>query len=723
MYGVTNEDVGTFIACLTAGDVDRAVGYTMELFEAGITVDALLTGLLAPAQREAGRRWETGDWTVAQEHQATAVVDACLSALGTTEPRTQRPETDWVVVASVEGEWHVCPARMIAESLRSHGWRVRFLGASVSAERLRAVVAEGPRAVLLSCSTTAALPGAARCLDALADSGVRVIVGGAAFGDDPSRAVRLGACWAPEPIDAVALVDLPPGERLLPRPRVPEFERLDVERSDVACEVFDSLLLACPMLAACSEQEMSDIRKNAEQLVGALVAAQLLQDDRVFVDFVRWIDAVMPAQPGYHPSGREMTDALQEVVSRRMVVPASAFDAVRAGNEARVGAPDSSPLYDAIHNNPGRRTPMDNDESFGRPTNRLGDAAAAIRARAQQASARATAPATASGGGDALSRLRLQAERMLHGTPATGDAADAPALGNEPRVRVLPSARLESATHERGDSARAAQMLDAARAQAARLLDEAEREATSIRAAAHGEAAAIIEEAHAGAAEVLDHAEAEAVEWLAEAGRQVVGHLDEVEAEAARILATARAEAARVTAEASRVHADMTAAAAEAVQHAQQEAERQLTQAATAANAVVAKARSEAAAITAEAQEQRTRLADEAERLAAQAAELLEARLNEAEAARVEANEIRAAADAAIEADTRRLLGEAQADCDRILAEAQAEAERILAAAHTGGSDALDLRNEQASPTSNVAVTGPTVADGKETFRRRRFRP
>jgi F0F1-type ATP synthase membrane subunit b/b' len=161
----------------------------------------------------------------------------------------------------------------------------------------------------------------------------------------------------------------------------------------------------------------------------------------------------------------------------------------------------------------------------------------------------------------------------------------------------------------------------------------------------------------------------------------------------------------------------MTAAASDAVQQAQKEAERQLAQAESTASALVAKARSDAAAITAEAQAERTRLADEAERLAAGASEMLEVRLNELEAARAEAAELRAAADAAIEADTRRLLGEAQADCDRILIEAQAEAERILEQARIAASGAIDLRTESTPTPVNVAE-----ARASEPVRRRRFR-
>src|SRR3712207_7094162 len=44
-----------------------------------------------------------------------------------------RSERGHVVVACLDGEWHALAARIVAEVLRVHGWRVTFLGASVPA--------------------------------------------------------------------------------------------------------------------------------------------------------------------------------------------------------------------------------------------------------------------------------------------------------------------------------------------------------------------------------------------------------------------------------------------------------------------------------------------------------------------------------------------------------------------------------------------------------------
>ena len=75
-------------------------------------IDATVS-LLADVQREVGLRWQTRQWTVAEEHAATAIVDIALTAaaLETTPPASEVA----AVLVCGEGEWHGLPARMAAE--------------------------------------------------------------------------------------------------------------------------------------------------------------------------------------------------------------------------------------------------------------------------------------------------------------------------------------------------------------------------------------------------------------------------------------------------------------------------------------------------------------------------------------------------------------------------------------------------------------------------------
>ncbi|SRR6266487_2259805 len=138
--GITAADVERFVEYLARRDRRAATRQALGLLEAGVGVQELILGLLGPAQAEVGRRWEANQWSVADEHAATAIADAVLGALSW---RTDAAgDQGRVVVTCAEGEWHSLPARMAAELLRVHGWQVTFLGASTPADHLRRFVAE-----------------------------------------------------------------------------------------------------------------------------------------------------------------------------------------------------------------------------------------------------------------------------------------------------------------------------------------------------------------------------------------------------------------------------------------------------------------------------------------------------------------------------------------------------------------------------------------------------
>ncbi len=196
-----------FVELLEQADQPAAVRLVTGLAEQGVAPEELVLEVLAPAQREVGRRWERGDWSVAQEHAATAVTDTALGLLALDAERSGTGRR--AVVACVEGEWHVLPARMAAEVLRLRGWEVTFLGPSVPADDLgRYVSDQRPDVVGLSCSMPLSVKGAARSIQACRGAGVPVLAGGTGFGPEGRYATRLGASgWAPDPVTAHAVLD------------------------------------------------------------------------------------------------------------------------------------------------------------------------------------------------------------------------------------------------------------------------------------------------------------------------------------------------------------------------------------------------------------------------------------------------------------------------------------------------------------------------------------
>src|SRR5690242_3576504 len=122
-------------AALASGDTETVKSLVDDMLTDGADPVFVLTDVVAAAQREVGRRWQMGEFTVAQEHAATATA---ISATKVVAHHVRRvPVTRGkVLVACAEREWHALPAMMIDCALRAHGWDTTLLGASTNPLRL-----------------------------------------------------------------------------------------------------------------------------------------------------------------------------------------------------------------------------------------------------------------------------------------------------------------------------------------------------------------------------------------------------------------------------------------------------------------------------------------------------------------------------------------------------------------------------------------------------------
>ena len=78
----TVDAITRFDDALSRGDETAAVSLVGHMMEDGADLVTVLSDVIGAAQREVGRRWQRGLWSVAQEHVATAVT--CRSAYGLT---------------------------------------------------------------------------------------------------------------------------------------------------------------------------------------------------------------------------------------------------------------------------------------------------------------------------------------------------------------------------------------------------------------------------------------------------------------------------------------------------------------------------------------------------------------------------------------------------------------------------------------------------------------
>ena len=295
-------DVRGLLELIVARDRDAVVEAVLDLArDEGL---GAVISLLAGVQREVGRRWQDLDWSVADEHAATTLADLALAAAALRFPMGE-PSLGTVVVTCAEEEWHILPARMFAEQLRAYGWDVVFLGASTPADHLarflarRAVVAAG-----VSCSVPVHLPGARRSIAAAHEVGVPVMVGGAAFGTTPARALAVGAdAWATSIEEAHRTANgWSGGAPPLARPKDDREQlALAADRQVLVEAAMADLAVHFPDMGAYSPWQVTKAREDLEYIVRFVEAALLTGDDTVVVEFVGWLVPLLAAR-GVPPS-------------------------------------------------------------------------------------------------------------------------------------------------------------------------------------------------------------------------------------------------------------------------------------------------------------------------------------------------------------------------------------------------------------------------------------
>jgi DNA-binding transcriptional MerR regulator len=113
------------LAAIRAYD-EAAVHEVLDESFAAFGLEAVLRELILPALTQVGRAWEQGTLAVSQEHFASNVIRARLLSLARLWGRGGGPVA---VLACAPGEQHDISLLAFGLVLRSHGWRIVFLGA------------------------------------------------------------------------------------------------------------------------------------------------------------------------------------------------------------------------------------------------------------------------------------------------------------------------------------------------------------------------------------------------------------------------------------------------------------------------------------------------------------------------------------------------------------------------------------------------------------------
>ncbi|WP_328535257.1 cobalamin B12-binding domain-containing protein [Streptomyces sp. NBC_00344] len=304
---------------VTGRDEFGAASIAFAALDSGMEAETVLLDVIAPVQAKVGTEWAANRLTVAQEHAASAIAERVIAALAHHPATRTTPGPGRITVACVDREWHVLPARLLAEVLTLRGWQVDFLGAQVPTPHLIAHLHNsGADAVALSSSIPTRLPTAHAAITACRAVGVPVLAGGAAFGPDGRYARLLGAnAWAPDARSAAQqLADGIPAPGLatgrqqiddLPHLTDQEYTLVARSQAQLVREVLTQLEKRFPAMAAYTDQQRQHTAEDIAHIVEFLAVALYTDDDDLFTTFVTWTAGILTAR---HVPARSLQPAL-----------------------------------------------------------------------------------------------------------------------------------------------------------------------------------------------------------------------------------------------------------------------------------------------------------------------------------------------------------------------------------------------------------------------------
>jgi MerR family transcriptional regulator, light-induced transcriptional regulator len=152
---------------------------------AGFSLETVLAELVIPALHEIGTQWERGKLEIGQEHFASNLVRERLLSLARLWGRGAGP---LAILACAPGERHDIGLIAFGLVLRSHGWRILFLGADTPLPTLRRAVDQtDPRLVVVASMDSALLEAAGSDLRRLGRSAPLMLSGTGASDELCSR--------------------------------------------------------------------------------------------------------------------------------------------------------------------------------------------------------------------------------------------------------------------------------------------------------------------------------------------------------------------------------------------------------------------------------------------------------------------------------------------------------------------------------------------------------
>lgn len=179
---------------LLEGDASTVRSILHGAYQAGMAIETLADGVIAPAMQKIGADWASGKIDVMHEHRASQVCGSALFELkGILEARAAKSRPT-AVGGALEGDFSVLPSLLAQMVLLDSGWEAINLGPSTPVRSFRRAVADlKPRLLWVSLSHLADEAEFRRQFRELyheaEQKGVAVVVGGRALSDELRSAI------------------------------------------------------------------------------------------------------------------------------------------------------------------------------------------------------------------------------------------------------------------------------------------------------------------------------------------------------------------------------------------------------------------------------------------------------------------------------------------------------------------------------------------------------
>ncbi|MCX7708990.1 MAG: cobalamin-dependent protein [Clostridia bacterium] len=118
-----------FLVFLTIGDFSKCLSLASEFINSIPRLMDFYLQIIQPCMYEIGHLWEEGEISAAQEHLVSSMVTRIISYFYIKADMTTQVANK-AIIATAPYEFHELGARMVADFLELHGWKVGFLGAN-----------------------------------------------------------------------------------------------------------------------------------------------------------------------------------------------------------------------------------------------------------------------------------------------------------------------------------------------------------------------------------------------------------------------------------------------------------------------------------------------------------------------------------------------------------------------------------------------------------------